>query len=53
MGNWWGDAHAVAAPKTVIFLSFRAKNAFLKVEPVVMTSSTRMIGREVECALRS
>ena len=44
ISNWWGDAHAVATPKTVIFLSFKAKIAFFKVDPVVMTSSTRIIG---------
>ena len=37
------DAHAVAAPKTVRFLSLRARTASRKVLPVVITSSMMMI----------
>jgi hypothetical protein len=49
--SWWGDAHAVTAPKTVIFLSFKGAIAFRNVDPVVTTSSTRIMGRLIAIEL--
>ena len=44
MGKRRCDAHAVAAPRTVRFLSLSARTASLKVLPVVTTSSIMIMG---------
>jgi hypothetical protein len=48
MGRRRCDAHAVAAPKTVRFLSLSALTASLKVLPVVITSSIMIMGFTVK-----